>query len=184
MLTPKEATRVSCCPTTRVPRLIPPGRRTVARFSSGGSSNDANADLRILDLSTNQVSTLPGSKGLFSPRWSPDGKFVVALPFDATRLMLFDFQTQKWTELMRSSIGWPQWSGDGKYVYVMGYRGGFVILRVRLSDHKVEQVADFKSLVLTGWDVGNWYGLAPDGSLLVVRNTGTADIYSLDWQAP
>jgi len=98
--------------------------------------------------------------------------------------MLFDFQTQKWTELMRGSIGWPEWSSDGKYIYVMYYHGGIDIFRVRLSDHRVEQVADFKSLVLTGWDVGNWYGIAPDGSLLVLRGTGTTDVYSLDWEAP
>ena len=141
------------------------------------------ANLLAVALSTNQLSTLPGSKGLYSPRWSPDGRYVYAQTADSTRAILFDFQTHKWTELMRGSIGWPEWSSDSKYVYVMDYRGGFLILRVRISDHKQEPVADFTTLNLTGL-YGNWWGLAPDGSPLTLRNTGTTDVYSLDWQAP
>jgi hypothetical protein len=29
-----------------------------------------------------------------------------------------------------------------------------------------------------------WFGLAPDDSPLVLRDTGTQDIYALDWEAP
>jgi eukaryotic-like serine/threonine-protein kinase len=35
--------------------------------------------IRMLDLKTHEVSTLPGSDGLFSPRWSPDGRYMAAL---------------------------------------------------------------------------------------------------------
>ena len=180
---PRAAARVLLLPDDQKHQADPTWSPDGSKILFGNGSNDPNADLRILDLSTNQISTLPGSKGLYSPRWSPNGRFAVAFPYDSTRLMLFDFQTQNWTELMQGSIGWPAWSIDSKYVYVMDYRGGFVILRVRLSDRKVEQVADFRTLVLTGFE-GNWYGLAPDGSPLVLRNTGTTDVYSLDWEAP
>ncbi len=170
-------------PDDKNPRADPTWSPDGSKILFGNGSNDPNADLRILDLSTNRVSTLPGSKGLYSPRWSPDGRFAVALPNDSTRLMLYDFEKQNWNELMQGSIGWPAWSNDSKYVYVMDYRGGFVILRVRLWDSKIEQVADFRTLVLTGFE-GNWWDLAPDGSPLVLRNTGTTDLYSVDWQAP
>jgi hypothetical protein len=33
-------------------------------------------------------------------------------------------------------------------------------------------------------DVGQWLGLAPDDSLLVLRDVGTHEIYALDWDAP
>jgi len=148
----------------------------------GGNSNDPNAVIRILDLSTNQLSTLPRSKGLYSPRWSPNGKFAYAHTADSTRVMLFDFQKQNWTELMRGSIGWPAWSKDEKYVYLMDFNGD-AIVRIRLADRQVERVADLKSFLRTGFEA-SWFGLAPDGSPLVLRNTGTADIYSLDWEAP
>ena len=153
------------------------------RILFGSNSNDPNATIRILDLSTNQLSTLPGSKGMYSPRWSPHGKLAVATPYDSTRLMLFDFQTQKWTELTRASLGWPMWSNDSKYVYFMQWSGVYGIYRVRLADHKVERIEDLMNLVLTGFE-NSWFGLTPDESPLVLRNTGTADIYSLDWQEP
>ena len=56
--------------------------------------------------------------------------------------------------------------------------------RVRvLADHKLEQVARLKDFRQpTGW--GSWVGVAPDDSPLLLRDTGTQDIYSLDWEAP
>jgi hypothetical protein len=53
----------------------------------------------MVDLKTRQVSTIPGSEGLFSDRWSPDGRFLAAIVgTEQSKLMIFDFQTQKWTE--------------------------------------------------------------------------------------
>ena len=149
----------------------------------GNGSNDPNAVIRILDLPTNQLSTLPGSKGMYSPRWSPDGKLAVATPYDSTRLMLFDFHTQQWIELMRGSIGWLTWSKDSQYVYFMQWSGVYGIYRVRLWNHQVERIEDFNNVLLAGYE-NSWFGLTPSESPLVLRNTGTADIYSLDWEAP
>ncbi len=35
----------------------------------------APSEVRILDVDSQQVTTMPNSKGKFSPRWSPDGRF-------------------------------------------------------------------------------------------------------------
>jgi serine/threonine protein kinase/Tol biopolymer transport system component len=50
--------------------------------------------INVLDLATHQLSVLPGSQGTFSPRWSPDGRFLAALSSDSQKLVLFDFRTQ------------------------------------------------------------------------------------------
>jgi hypothetical protein len=63
--------------------------------------------VRILDVNANQLSTLPGSTGLYCPRWSPDGRYVAAMNSDSRSLMLFDFQTQKWEEIAKIT-GFPQ----------------------------------------------------------------------------
>ncbi len=47
-------------------------------------------NIHVADLKTSQVSDLPGSEDLFSPRCSPDGRYVAALSGDSTRLMLYD----------------------------------------------------------------------------------------------
>ena len=52
------------------------------------------------------------------PRWSPDGRYVVAVTVDLRKLMLFDFRAQKWSELVNGSLlFWPEWSADSKYVF-------------------------------------------------------------------
>ena len=76
----------------------------------GGAPSDPNSAIRVLDLSTHQVSTLPDSKGLFSPRWSPDGHYLIAMSFASGSLMLFDFSSQKWEEIAKISMGFPNWS--------------------------------------------------------------------------
>jgi Tol biopolymer transport system component len=73
----------------------------------------------VIDLVTHQVSTVPGSKGLYSPRWSPDGRYLAALNLDSTKLLLFDFKIQKWSDWITEpgALGYPNWSPDGSYLY-------------------------------------------------------------------
>lgn len=37
--------------------------------------------LRIVDLRTRRISTLPGSEGLWYPRRSPDGRYIAAMRY-------------------------------------------------------------------------------------------------------
>jgi eukaryotic-like serine/threonine-protein kinase len=153
------------------------------KIAFGGHSADPNATIRILDVGTNQISTLPGSKGLFWPRWSPDGSYLAAMPFQSRSLMLFEFATQKWEEIAKVSLGFPNWSKNSDYVYFLHEENDPAVMRVRISDHKVERVADLKNFRQTGF-FSIWLGMAPDDSPLLLRDTGTQEIYALDWQAP
>ena len=125
-----------------------------------GVADDNNKTIRVLDLNTHQVSALPGSRGLYSPRWSPDGRYIVAMPADSLSLVLFDFQTQKWSELAKVRAGFPNWSSDGQYVYFLRWLDKPAVLRVRINDRKLEQVSDLADLPTTG-NIGPWLGLAP-----------------------
>ncbi len=153
------------------------------RIAFGGSAADLNGTIRIFDVRTNQISTLPGSKGLFSPRWSPDGRYLVALPFQSRSLMLFDFATQKWEEIGKITMGFPNWSKNGDYVYFLHEEDQPSVMRIRIRDRKIERVADLKNFRQTGFYT-EWLGMAPDDSPLLLRDTGTQEIYALDWQAP
>ena len=148
----------------------------------GGVPADSNSAIRVLDLKTHSVSELPGSRGLYSPRWSPDGRFIVAIPIDGLSLVLFDFQTQKWSQLAKAIAGFPNWSRDGQYVYFLRGLDHPAVLRVRIADREMEQILDLTSLPTVG-NVGPWLGLDPDDSLLLLKDTGTQDIYSLDWES-
>ncbi len=161
------------------PNWSPDGTKIV--FSN--ESNDPSSAIHVLDLASHQVSDLPNSQGLYSPRWSPDGRYISAFSADSMKLMLFDSQNQKWTELANGSLSWLNWSHDGQYVYVLDYRGKNAVVRIRISDHKTEQVVDLKSLATTG-RYGGALSLTPDDSPLLLRDTGTQDVYSVDWEAP
>ena len=161
------------------PDWSPDGKRIVF----GSVPADTHSSLRVLDLNTGHVSALPGSQGLFSPRWSPDGRYIVAMPADSLSLVLFDFQTQKWSQLAKVRGAFPNWSRDGQYVYFLRWLDSPAVLRVRITDHKLEQVSDLTNFPTVG-NIGPWLGLDPNDSPLVLKDTGTQDVYSLDWEEP
>jgi Tol biopolymer transport system component len=140
-----------------------------------------------LDLKTGKRTMLPGSEGLYSARWSPDGRHVVATPPDNKKMMIFDFASQKWTELISlPQQTWEEWSHDGQFVYFWGTsaKGEPAIYRVRVSTRKVEEIVSLKDFRQVGGLLGGWVGLSPDDSPLLVKDTGTQDIVSMDFLAP
>ncbi len=172
------------------PGYSPDGNGLVFGDDPGEAGTFGTPGIHILDLRTRQVSTLPGSEGLFSPRWSPDGRHIAAFPVSPQKwgdagVMLFDFTKQKWIELARGTVDNKHWSHDGKYVYfdLIGAKDP-AVLRVGISDHKVERVVGLKGIKRAVGTFGWWMGLAPDDSPLVLRDVGTQEIYALDWEAP
>lgn len=140
--------------------------------------------IHVLDLRTHQDSELPGSEGLYSPRWSPDGNYISATTADSRKLLLFDVTAQKWIEQLGNMwIGYPSWSRHGEYIYVGSSFGGEpAVIRVRVSDRKLEKVASLKGFRFSG--PAYWLGLGPDDSPLLMRNVGTREIYALDVDMP
>jgi serine/threonine protein kinase/Tol biopolymer transport system component len=166
------------------PQWSPDGNHLL--FGRSRESPSEPVALHLLDLRTNQVSTLPGSEGLRWPRWSRDGRYVAAYGWypDELNLMLFDFQTQKWEELAEGVVGFDNWSKDGNYVYYWSPNAlAEGVFRVGIRDRKVERVVSLTEIQSTGI-VGFWLGLAPDDSPLLLRDIGTQEIYALDWEAP
>ena len=139
--------------------------------------------IRVLDMQTRQVSGLAGSEGLFSPRWSRDGRYVAALTGDSSTLMIMDSKTQQWSALAKGTFGWPNWSRDSQHVYLLDFKGKGAVLKVGVEDHKSEKVVDLKDLVTAG-RFGGSLSIAPDDSPLLLRDRGTQDVYALDWQQP
>jgi eukaryotic-like serine/threonine-protein kinase len=168
------------------PSWAPDGRRLA--FGSGPgfeTSGSLNAVIRILALDTGQVTVVHGSQGLFSPRWSPDGRFIAALSFDSLRLMVYDMAAGKWTELLGKSstvIGWESWSPDSRSISYQA--GAGEIRRITIADRRTEVIANGKSLDLATGFLGPWIGYTPDGLPVVLLDAGTHDIYALDWDAP
>ena len=156
------------------------GRKVV--FSTAGPFN-RKGNVRILDLATHQIAIVAGSDGIYSPRWSPDGRYIAAMPVDATSLKIFDLESQQWSELVRKdtqgTVAFPSWSRDGKSIYFIriAANGDKGIFRIRAGGGDPERVANLKSIDLGGW--WGWMGLDPGDAPLVMRDTGSNDIYAL-----
>ena len=179
-------------PGASAPTWSPDGN-SVIFFEVGDLGLDRTTRILLLDLHTHQVSTLPASEGLYRPRLSPDGRYVVASTVDLRKLMLFDFWAQKWSELVNGSLmAWSEWSADGKHVfYIADPPGSFDIdslilySRVDINSRKVERVANLEQTRgLHAGRFGTYYGVTPDGSPLFLRNTGFQEIYALDVDLP
>ena len=148
------------------------------------SQPSRNLVVHRLNLKTREASTVPGSQGLWCPRWSPDGRYISALSTDAETLLLFDFGSQRWTELAKAGIGYPSWSRDSKYVYFETVGQDAAFFRARIKDRKLEQIVSLKNVPRAVGTFGAWSGLAPDGSPLFQRDASFDEIYALDWEAP
>ncbi len=157
------------------------------RIAFGGDANDATRAqgpaIKILNLANDEVSLLPGSDRMFSPRWSPDGRYIAAMTSDSSRLMIFDFQTQKWNEIGKGTLSWLNWSRDSQYIYMKNLTGKGAVQRIRVSDGQVDKITDLSNFVFTGVGGGS-VSVAPDGSALLLRDRGTQDVYALDWMEP
>ncbi|MGA8025716.1 MAG: protein kinase [Bryobacteraceae bacterium] len=136
--------------------------------------------LAIIDLKTGRISKLPGAEGLWSPRWSPDGRYIAALRFPQPTLWLYNLATRERRQLTTTGASWPSWSPDSQYIQFSNYAS---LRRVRISDGKVERVGSFNGLKTADGSFG-WVGLAPDGSLISTRDAGSTEIYALDWETP
>jgi Tol biopolymer transport system component len=140
--------------------------------------------IHVVNLRTHKASTLPGSAGLWTARWSPDGRHLAALTADSRSLLVFDFSRARWEKVATAgSISDLNWSRNGDWIYFEDRipPQGPAVFRVRLGDRRVELVASLKREPPVS---SSWLGLAPDGSLLVSNALDRSEIYALDWDAP
>jgi Tol biopolymer transport system component/DNA-binding winged helix-turn-helix (wHTH) protein len=151
------------------------------RVNDEMGKENAERHLNILNLKTGQTEPIPGSDGLFSPRWSPDGGYIAALTLDQRQVRLYTVATKVWTTLAVPSGADPRWSSDSKYLFVhasldpaqpidrIAIPGGQVQQIVRLADSREKDAVDYV-----------FGGLTQDNHPLVRARVFTGNFYSLD----
>ena len=161
-----------------VPRSWSPDGGTLAL----GHRGDPPTPIQLLDLQTGRFSKVPGSEGLFEPHWSPEGSHLAALSVDGLRLLLYDFASSRWRELLsaKERLGFPIWSKDGRSIVVSE---GSTRVRLGIADGRRELLATFEGFRRPA-NAGDWVGQAPDDSVITLRDLSVQEIFALDWEAP
>jgi Tol biopolymer transport system component len=162
----------------------PDGKKVVystAPWHSIGYYSPGKIEVRILELATRRTIILPHRpEGFWSPRWSPDGRYIAGLPLKMDNLTIFDLKTQRWKDLLRKGLnGFPSWSKDGRFIYFLRTTDDRGIYRVPISGGDAERIVDLKDFQYTGWYSSGWLGLDPTDAPLRLRDAGTDEIYAL-----
>ena len=149
-------------------------------FSTLEAIGNFNSVLRVLDLDSHQITTLPGSEGMWSPRWSPNGRFIAGLHAGPTGgLKIFDFETQRWSVMQQTrETDFPTWSSDSEFIYFLSPWNDPGVFRVRVTGGDAERIVDLKGFRYTG-AFTLWMGLDPTDTPMLLRDAGTDDIYAL-----
>jgi Tol biopolymer transport system component len=168
------------------PTWSPDGKRLAVWVES--PQEKIETEMRIVTLATREVSYLPRApKRAWSPRWSPDGRYILCLtkPYPGTDgLEIYDFKTNKWKILLTEpgSGNWPSWSHDSRWIYYTGSNQGpgnrVKILRISVDGGAPEKIVDLQDFRATGYDL-NWYGLDPEDNPLMLRDAGANEVYAL-----
>lgn len=170
------------------PNWSPDGRSVLFVRDSPTEAGGWHPSIYQLDWNTREARMIPGSESFEGPEWSPDGKYAAAADRRDMKLMLFDFARQQWFELADGlPYGWGiRWSADSKYVYYQhNYTGEEQpIFRVRLTDHRVEQITSSRQILRADVLSYTMTGLAPDDSPLASLIRRNSDIYALELELP
>lgn len=149
-----------------------------------GKENGSHA-IEIVALNTGEVTTLPSSEGLFSPRWSPDGRFIAALSLDQRRVMLYDVATRQWRKLVESSAADPVWSADSKWLFFHATMAEKQpILKVSIPAGRVETAASLDNFRAEETADYFFVGITPGNIPLVRARLATGNLYTLSLDAP
>jgi len=151
-----------------------------------GRLNDVMGDegetrsLEIMDLATGATATIPGSNSLFSPRWSPDGRYIVALSLDQHQLLLYEVSTKHWRTLAQTTAADPVWASNSASIYFHASLAETQpIYRISIPDGKLQEIANLSSFDDSPTDYF-FSGLTLGDTPVVRSRTATGDLYSLD----
>ncbi|MGA2250287.1 winged helix-turn-helix domain-containing protein [Terracidiphilus sp.] len=150
------------------------------RVNDALGKESSERTLHIVSLKTGKIEEIAGSDGLFSPRWSPDGRYIAALTLDQRQVRLYDVAAKTWKTLAGDSGADPAWSSDSRYLYVhRSLDPSQPIDRIAIPGGQMQEL-----IKLAGSSEGDavdyvFVGLTQDDMPLIRARTYTGNMYSM-----
>ena len=159
------------------PTWSPDGKRLHSPYSYDVPKEQQHVS--IVNLETGTVEDVPGSDNLYSTRWSPDGKWLVALTRDKQWPFVYSFATRKWTLLHAGQALWPNWSRDSRFVYFTQQTPESRLVRMEVATGRVEEIRKLSEFPIGGvFDAGAFW--TSDEEPVVLKDTSTYQIYRIE----
>jgi serine/threonine protein kinase len=145
--------------------------------------------IKVLDLETRKVSVMPGAEAFYVPSWSPDGKYMVAIAQNPSRMVLYTVASGTWKDLKIFKALWQYWvwANDSRSVYFAmrdpepGEQPG--MYQLTIADGKWEQAAKFDGLTVNRDGSEGFPSMTADGRVAMMRDTSVVQIYWAKWAA-
>jgi DNA-binding winged helix-turn-helix (wHTH) protein len=162
------------------PKWSPDGNSVVYnRINADGSQGE----LEMADVGTGKKTEIPSPDGELGAFWL-DQQTMVAANGDLKKLMMFDFRTGKWTDLVAAILeNWIN-SPDGKYAYYTAGGTESSLQRIRIADRHVETVTSLKDFTRVSNFGAAQLRMAADGSPSLTRAIDNEEIYALNVRWP
>jgi serine/threonine protein kinase/Tol biopolymer transport system component len=138
--------------------------------------------IHVIDLATRLISDMPGADGYYVPSWSPDGKYMVAMAQNPSRVVFYSAQTKTWKDLRTSDVPWGYWvwASDSKSIYMGLIAGNNGIYQLTVPQGEWKQLCGLDG-VNDAQGSDSFMSLTPDGQPAIMSRTGVGQIYSLRW---
>jgi dipeptidyl aminopeptidase/acylaminoacyl peptidase len=146
--------------------------------------------LSIYDLPTRHAEPLAGSANLHSPRWSPDGHYIVAILARTQILRLYDTRSSEWFDLTGpnpTGTGYPSWTSDSKRVFFLtnekSENGGTenIIMSVDVKTRRSARFGSLAKIRQSPLTFGTWIGLDLQDTPIAIRDLTKPTIEAFDW---
>lgn len=152
-------------------------------YGNVGCQASSDCAVHRIELASGKIDTVPDSGGLRTARWSPDGRYIAALQGDRHQLLVFDIAKERWRKLSDSIMGDDlSWSHDSRYLYSnRPIANKPEIFRIPVAGGKPEGIVDLESFSRLTGKFDNGLCIAPDDSVILLRQINSTEIYALDW---
>ncbi len=138
--------------------------------------------IRVVDVASRKLTVMPNAEGYFVPSWSPDGKYLVAIAQNPSRMVLYSATTKTWKDLRLFDAPWGfwTWASDSESLFMVMTEGNNGIYRLTVPQGAWSKLTGLEG-VNDPQDKDAFMSLTPDGQPAIMSRTGVAQIYLSHW---